>query len=417
MATSIEIVSVGDEVTGGAVVDSNAAFISETLGALGFETRWHTAVRDVVADIVAALQAAVARADAVVVGGGLGPTADDLTAGAAAKALGVPLERHAPTLERMRERFRAFGLTLTANNERQADVPRGADVIENRWGTAPSFSVELSGRPVFFLPGVPRELRPLVTKEIAPRLAARFKTPPRLLRVYKLMGIAESHLDARVADLHAAFPTCRFLFRTLFPENHLRVVIDAETPSARDDLRARIDAVVADRFPDFLYGHDTDTFVGVLQRELEARGETIAIAESCTGGLLGSLWTERPGASRTFRGGVIAYANDLKSGLLGVDKNVIAAEGAVSEAVARAMANGVCARSGATYGLAVTGVAGPDGGTPEKPVGLVHVAVSSRAGETSRARTFPGDREQVRRLGAYMALQLLWDFLRKAPRP
>ena len=405
MSLAVEILATGDELLTGQIVDTNSAWLMDRLWDLGLMVRRKTLVGDDRADLLAAIRETAGRSDVVVTSGGLGPTEDDLTSEVVAAALGVPLELHEPSLRVIEERFRRFGRTMTPNNLKQARFPRGAEVIPNRFGTAPGFASRLLRAEVVCLPGVPAEYRGLCEEWLLPRLAARLGEPVSA-RVVKLFGVPESHAD------HAMRPVMddprnggvRFGFRAHWPEVHVKWSVSGPEAAARADaIRDRVRAV----FGDSAFGEGKDELPGLVVSRLASRGERVAIAESCTGGLLAELVTRVPGASSVFDLGVVAYADSMKERLLGVSPADIAAHGAVSEPVARALAEGARRAGGATWGVGITGIAGPTGGTEEKPVGTVHVALAGPSGTEHVARRYRGDRERIRRQAAFEALNLL----------
>ncbi len=407
----IEALCTGDELLTGVTTDTNSTWFQERLLAHGEQVARTTVVGDVHEEILEALRTLSARADVVLVSGGLGPTADDLTAEVAAEAAGVPLVLHEGALARLHERFASRGLTVTENNVKQVMVPRGAEVVLNPAGSAPMFVLRLGKALLFFLPGVPREYRALVETAVLPRIdalrAARGETGFRALRLLKTVFLPESHLDARVRPLLATHPRVTFGFRTHFPENHLKLMAEGRTREEALEALEAADAAARPLLGDHFFGVDRETMAEVVGRQLLARGQTLALAESCTGGRIGDLLTEVPGASAYFLGSAVCYANDLKERWVGVPRETLVASGAVSEPVAREMARGARATAGSTWALSVTGIAGPDGGTAEKPVGTVFIGLDGPEGTEVRAHRFHGDREQIRSASAYAALDWL----------
>ncbi len=405
-----EVLTIGDELLRGEIVDSNKSFLSDRLLSLDIETHYHASVRDVPADMTDAFRRAAERSDVVLVSGGLGPTRDDLTSEVLASSFGRKLVRNEEALEGIRAFFRAAGREMTENNATQADFPEGAEVLPNPIGTAPGFMIEEQGTLFFSLPGVPREMMRMMDEQVLPRLASRAGggrvVRARILRTF---GTGESMLDDQLKDV-AAEGDVSLGFRTSFPDNYLRPVArgaNVEEAEARldrvcDEIRERLGAIV--------YGEGDDTLPMVVGRLLTEHGKTLAVAESCTGGLIAEQITEVPGSSGYFLGGVVAYSNEAKARFLGVPESVIAEHGAVSEPVVRAMAEGVRERFGADLGVATTGISGPDGGTEEKPVGLVHIALARDESTHAEHFVFPLDRHRHRRLTAQAAL----DWVRRA---
>ncbi len=407
----IEALCTGDELLTGVTTDTNSTWFQERLLAHGEQVARTTVVGDVREEILEALRTLSARSDVVLVSGGLGPTADDLTAEVAAEAAGVPLVLHPGALEALRERFARRGLTVTENNVKQVKVPEGAEVVLNPAGSAPMFVLRLGKAVLFFLPGVPREYRALVDTAVLPRIdalrAERGDTGFRALRLLKTVFLAESHLDARVRPLFAAHPRVTFGFRTHFPENHLKLMAEGRTAEEAREVLEAADAAARPLLGDHLFGVDGETMASVVGRQLLARRETVALAESCTGGRIGDMLTESAGASAYFLGSAVTYANGLKESWLDVAHATLVANGAVSEAVAREMARGARASAASTWALSVTGIAGPDGGSAEKPVGTVFIGLAGPEGAEVRAHRFHGDREQIRTASAYAALDWL----------
>jgi nicotinamide-nucleotide amidase len=410
MPLTVEILSTGDELLTGQVVDTNSTWLMDRLWDLGVMVRRKTLVGDDRADLDAALRETTARADLVVTSGGMGPTEDDLTSECVAAVLGVPLELHEPSLQAIEERFRKLGRTMTPNNAKQARFPRGAEVIPNRFGTAPGFSASIGRAQVVCFPGVPVEFKGLADEWLLPRLRARVSDVPAA-RLVKLFAVPESHADQAMRPImdDPRNAGVRFGYRAHWPEIHVKWSVPGPDAGPRAD---RILADVRALFGDAIFGEGKDELADLVVARLAARGERVAVAESCTGGLLAELVTRVPGASAVFDLGVVAYANAMKERLVAVPAPLLAAHGAVSEPVARALAEGVRATAGATWGIGITGIAGPTGGTPEKPVGTVHLAVAGPRGTTHVLRSWRGDRDRIRKTAAYDAL----DHLRLALR-
>ncbi|TMA28226.1 MAG: nicotinamide-nucleotide amidohydrolase family protein [Deltaproteobacteria bacterium] len=300
---------------------------------------------------------------------------------------------------------------IPQNNLRQAEVPETAEVLGNPDGSAPAFALRIERCLFFFLPGVPREYHRIVQEMVIPRLLqANVVLRSRILQCY---GVTESKLDEMVAPIREAHPEVRFGFRTKFPENHLSLAALAPDAAAAEESLARVEKLCREVLGDLVYGQDGVTFAQAVGERVAARGETICCAESCTGGLLAQLLTEVPGSSRWAAGGFVTYSYELKETALGVPHQMLQKHGAVSEQVARAMAEGARTRSEATWTLAITGIAGPEGGTPQKPVGTVWLALSGKNGTTAKLMHYRGDRGQVRLQSAYGALQLLREALRQ----
>jgi nicotinamide-nucleotide amidase len=406
-----EILTIGDELLRGEIVDSNKAFLSERLLSLDIETRFHASVRDVPADMADAFLRAAERSHVVLVSGGLGPTRDDLTSQVLAETFGRELVQDEQALEAIRAFFRSVGREMSANNAKQAMFPRGAEVLPNPIGTAPGFLLEEKGALFFCLPGVPREMTRMMDEQVLPRLARRAGSggPVVRARLLRTFGTGESMLDAELADI-AAGGDVSLGFRTAFPDNYLRPVARA---ASIEEAEAKLDHVcrqIRERLGAIVYGEGDETLPMVVVRLLRERGLSLAVAESCTGGLVSELLTSVPGASECFLGGIVAYANAAKLRFLGVPEALLREHGAVSDPVARAMAEGVRERFGADFGVATTGISGPGGGTPEKPVGLVHIALARAEGTHAEHFVFPLDRHRHRLLTAQAGL----DWVRRA---
>jgi nicotinamide-nucleotide amidase len=399
---SAAVLCTGTELTRGELVNTNATWLADALTTLGFEVAQIETVGDDRNRIAGALVRLGQDHDIIVCTGGLGPTTDDLTTEVVASVLGVPLVRDEPSLEKIRARFQRAQRTMTVSNEKQADFPSGAAILPNERGTAPGFAVTVGRALAAFLPGVPSEMQRMFEASVVPKLAAipRLETHQIRLRTY---GLPESAVNDRLRGIEATHGVT-IGYRARIPE------IDVKVLATGERAEGRVVAATADvraALGDAVYGHGETSFPATLLAELGARQATLALAESCTGGMVAELLTDVPGSSRVVLGGVVAYSNAAKVTLLGVDPALLATHGAVSEPVARAMAEGARARFGSTLSAAVTGIAGPDGGTAEKPVGLVHFAVASERGTSVKALHFTGNRSDIRKRAAFAALALL----------
>jgi len=403
----IEILTIGNELLNGDLADTNTQRLAALLRGLGLPVRRVQTVPDTLAVIAQTIAEVSARSDVVLVSGGLGPTEDDLTLEAAALAAGVPLVTHEGTVARLRERFASRGYPLTPNNLRQAEVPRGAEVFDNPAGTAPHVQLQLGKARLFFFPGVPLELQRLAETYLRPWLL--MNAPIRLYHshTFRTFGHTES-LVATQLDTLPRDPRMHVAYRAHFPEIHVSLHVEEADPSAAEALLEGSAAHVRKLLGEIIYSEDpADTLQSVVARRLTERGETLALAESCTGGLVAELLTDLPGASAFFVEGFVTYSNAAKRARLGVPEALLAEHGAVSEAVCRAMAEGARTQAGATWAAAITGIAGPSGGTPDKPVGTVHFAVAGPAATNHHARRFPFDRGRNRLVAACSALDLL----------
>lgn len=406
------VLSTGTELTRGELVNTNAAWLSDQLTSLGFEVLEHCVVDDDESRIVAALRRLGTSVGVVVCTGGLGPTTDDLTAAAVAKAMSVPLVRDRASLEHIRRFFERIDRPMSAWNEKQADLPEGATVLPNPNGTAPGFAVTIGQARMFFMPGVPREMTSMFAESVVPAIANGIDRRTHQIHL-RTLGLGESEIQQRLSDIEAAFPGVTLGYRAQIPEVEVKVHARASGEAEAEAIAARAADAVRDKLGDAVYGGREDSFVGVLGRELRNRGLHLAVAESCTGGLVGEMLTSVPGSSDYLLLDVVAYSNAAKSAVLGVSSDIIRAHGAVSEPVAHAMAEGAIRVSGADIAVSITGIAGPGGGSDDKPVGTVHVAIA-RSGEATEHRhfVFPGDRDRIRILAAYSALRMVYRAVR-----
>lgn len=402
---SAAILSIGTELTRGEIVNTNATWLATELTQAGFSVSAVEAIPDQVDQISATLRRLAASHRVVIVTGGLGPTTDDLTALAAAQAASVELVRDESTLLAIRRRLEARGAVMNPSNEKQADVPAGAEILPNQRGTAPGFGLVIGGATSFFLPGVPKEMKPMFSEQILPRIraAAANNSHQIVLHVY---GMRESAIGEALAGVESQFPGVTLGYRVHFPECDVKVHARSGTSAAARDVAQRAAEEVKQKLGDCVYGEDDEAFPEVVGRAVRNRGYHLAVAESCTGGLVSHLLTSYP-ASDYLIGGAVTYANSAKTRLLNVQEDTLRGHGAVSAEVAAEMADGVRSLCECELGLAVTGIAGPSGGTATKPVGLVYWAVSHPGGTVVRDRVFPGDRDEVRRAAAYAALDLL----------
>jgi nicotinamide-nucleotide amidase len=406
-----EIIAVGSELLTPFRMDTNSLFLTEEINKLGVEVIFKSVVGDDLSRLVASAQHALFRSDIIMFSGGLGPTEDDLTREAVAEALGVPLRRDEEVLAGIERRFVSRGWKMSPNNAKQAYVLEGATVLPNCNGTAPGqwLSGKFDGREriVILLPGPPHELKALFEDQCRERLRA--KLPPAFLatRVLKVAMLGESHVDARVSPIYKRYTDVQTTILAGAGEIQLHFKSRAET---QQEAQARVDEVadaVEEELDDAVYSRDGQSLEQIVGYWLQMRNATLAVAESCTGGLLGERITSVGGSSRYFAGGAIVYANAVKSELAGVPAEMIERHGAVSPEVAAALAEGIRYRCESTLGVGITGVAGPGGGTPEKPVGLVFHALASDSGTEVIERNFPGDRKRIRWFATTLALDMV----------
>lgn len=408
----VELLCTGDELVTGLITDTNSPWFEARLFELGVKVERVLLVGDVRPDITHALLEAASRADVVLVSGGLGPTMDDFTLECAAAAAGVPMVENTQVLEWLRERYAQRNIPMIASSYRMAQVPQGAEPVRNPEGTAPMVMLRLGHCQLFFVPGVPREYRALAEAEVLPRLRAMLEAEPgrayRAFRLLRTVGIPESQLDARVAPLVSQHPRVVFGFRTQAPENHLKLMASASTQAEADAALAAAEAACRELFGTAIFGADAEEYAPVLARLLTQAGATLATAESCTGGMIAEQLTAVSGASTFFIGGAVSYSEKMKMAWAGVPAQVLERHTAVSRETAIAMAEGVRAACETTYGLSVTGYAGPTGGTPEDPVGTVYCALAQKGRPTHCERfSIKGDRDRVRLFAATSALELL----------
>jgi nicotinamide-nucleotide amidase len=406
-----EIIAVGSELLTPFRTDTNSLYLTEQLNQLGVEVIFKSVVGDDLRRLVAVAQHAMLRSEIVVFSGGLGPTEDDLTREAVAEALGVSLRRNEDVLAGIERRFAARGWKMSPNNAKQADILEGATVLPNPNGTAPGqrLSGKFDGREriVILLPGPPHELKGLFEAECREWLRGKLPTAFLATRVLKVAMLGESHVDARVAPIYKRFAEVQTTILAGAGEIQLHFKSRAQTMEAAQTRVDEAADAVEEELDDAVYSRDGESLEQIVGYWLQMRNATVAVAESCTGGLLGERITSVGGSSRYFAGGAIVYANAVKTELAGVPADMIERHSAVSREVAAALAEGIRYRCEATLGVGITGVAGPTGGTPEKPVGLVFHALASDQGTEVIERNFPGDRKRIRWFATTLALDMV----------
>jgi nicotinamide-nucleotide amidase len=406
-----EIIAVGSELLTPFRQDTNSLYLTEQLNKLGVDVAFKTIVGDRLKDIVRAAATALSRTDILIVSGGLGPTEDDLTREAVAETLGLQLRRDPAIVSAIERRFAEHGWKMSANNVKQGDVISGAIVLMNANGTAPGqwISGKSDGKEkiIVLLPGPPHELKALFESAVLERLRSRVPAQFPATRVLKITGLGESACDARVAPIYKRFPDVDTTILAGAGEIQLHLKTqgsNAELAEKRlDELVERLEAELGDN----VFSDNGDSLEQIVSYFLQMRSATLAVAESCTGGLLAERLTSIGGSSRYFVGGVVAYSNDLKMKFADVPQDLLEVYGAVSEQVAKALAEGVRKRCNTTLGLGITGVAGPTGGTAEKPVGLVYHALASESGTEVIKRNFAGDRARIRWYASQQALDMV----------
>jgi nicotinamide-nucleotide amidase len=412
MPLKVEIIGIGNELTTGRVLDRNAGYAAGRLSSHGFQVTRIVFIPDRAREIRPALIRAGKRADAVLVTGGLGGTLDDITAEVVAKTFERPLQLHSSLLNQIKMFLKKRGLPWDPVFEKMAWLPEGVELFHPR-PKAAGFSLEENGKPFFFLPGVPAEMRRLLDRQVIPRLLqGRPDQPVSKQRIYKIFGLMEPEINRRLQDLEQKDGSVQLGFYPNFPENHLTVLVRAEKAFQADQLLDRLEREIEARLGDTIIGRNEQTLESVLGELLRERKMTLSVAESCTGGLIGHWITNVPGSSDYFDRGLVVYSNRAKKELLGVPARTLTRFGAVSEKTALAMAAGIRERSRSDLGLAVTGIAGPGGGTPEKPVGTVWIALALPAGIKAGHYLFGGRRSQIKIMTAYTALNWVRRALR-----
>jgi nicotinamide-nucleotide amidase len=412
-----EIIAVGSELLTPDRVDTNSLFLTAQLNRLGIEVTRKTVVGDELSALRGAYADAIERAELVISSGGLGPTEDDRTREAVADLLGRKLVRDPAVMSKIEARFRQIGRPMSEINARQAMVPEGATVLENLRGTAPGLWFESRGRIVILLPGPPHELETMFGAQVEPRLA-RLSTGVRLVaRELRIAGMGESEVDQRIAPIYTRHGDVQTTILTAPGEIQLHLrAWSADVPAAEKQLQQIQESIVL-ALGEAVFTTDGESMEEVVARELTMHQATIATAESCTGGLLAERLTRISGSSAYFLGGVVSYSNTLKSAWVDVPAEIIESRGAVSAEVAVALADGIRRRTGATLGVGITGVAGPTGGTPEKPVGTVHIAIADASGSKERGALFPGERDRIRWQASQTALDLVRRYFLYAALP
>lgn len=408
----VEIITTGDEIMGGVTLDTNFHWAAEKLVGLGFDLRFHTTVGDDEENITEAFRTATKRAQAVIVSGGLGPTSDDLTAAVASRFFGVPLELNSVALDMIENRFNERGYRFSEINKKQAYVPQGSKILKNFWGTAPGFQFEKEGVIFFFLPGVPKEFKAMIEEYVIPELERRSTERKKYkTRMIKTFGLRESEVAERIHGIERE--GIRIGYRPHFPEVHIRISGYADTEDEAEKLVSRTVEEIASRLSEYVFSNDEATLEEVVGKLLSQKKLTIAIAESCTGGLVSNRITNVPGSSNYFERGIVSYSNESKIEILEVPKELIESVGAVSAEVVEAMAEGIRKLAHSDIGIAISGIAGPGGGTEAKPVGTVFIGISHEKEVSSRRFQFKGTREEIKLISSEVALDRIRKFILK----
>ena len=402
-----EIIAIGSELLAPDRTDTNSLWLTEQLNRLGIEVKLKTVVGDDDARLEETIKDATRRSKVVITTGGLGPTEDDITRKVTARALGRRLLLNEDLLAEIRQRFQNFGVAMPERNSRQAMVIEDAEVLPNPNGTAPGMFIDHKGTAIVLLPGPPREMKPMFENHVASRLASRAGSQKVVRRMLRVAGMGESAVDEKIAPIYSQYenPQTTILFNQSEIEIHLTA--RGRTEADAEALLDRLSEQIEERLGISVFAFAGETMEQVVGLKLSVGGYTLAVAESCTGGLLAQRLTDVPGSSKYFIEGVVTYSNDAKMRALGVEPILFLEHGAVSAAVAEAMAEGIRNRAETDFGLAITGIAGPGGGTEEKPVGLVYIAIASESGTEHRKLNLPGDRHLVRWRASQAALDLL----------
>ena len=404
-----EIIAIGNELTSGRVLNTTSRFAAGLLFAAGHEIISMATIGDTPAEISKTLLRAIKRSDFIIVTGGLGATSDDLTSEVVGQTLGRPNVFHPEIFNKIIARHAKADTQAVKILKKLALLPTGAEIL-NAEAKMAGYLLVHDSKPIFFLPGVPHEMQELLVDKVIPRLDVWQEGGAKLVkqRVYKVFGLGETEINRRVAHLEKEEDTrVRIGYYPVFPEVHLSLAIIAANGELIKSTFLYLEDEIKTALGDTLFGTDNDTMESVVGDLLRSQGKMLATAESCSGGLIGHKITSVPGSSNYFTGGVIAYSNDLKEKLLGVDPELLARHGAVSSAVAKAMAVGIRSKTGADIGLSVTGIAGPTGGSPEKPVGTVFIALATPDQTIDIPCCFSGDRWQVQELTAVTSLDLI----------
>lgn len=405
-----ELISIGTELLLGDIVNTNSAFLARQLSQLGIDVFFQSVVGDNASRLKESITTAISRSDIIITTGGLGPTCDDVTKKTVAKMFGVSLIRHKPSEDKIRAFYLSRGIDMTPNNLLQADVPDGSTVFQNDTGFAPGIALSSGGKTVIMLPGPPSEMCPMFENHVAPFLQSMTDSVIRSKTVY-IFGLGESAVEDTLSDLMKNSSNPTVAPYAALGEVKVRVSAKAADAAAADALIDPVISIIKEKLGSAVYGIDADSLQNVLVQELKNKRITAAAAESCTGGMVCAAITEIPGASSVFFGGICAYSNESKQKLLGVSSRTLEQFGAVSEETAKEMAQGVRNVFCADIGVGITGIAGPDGGTQQKPVGLVYIAVASKSyTETKKlylARKLANDRAAVRRMATLHALSLM----------
>jgi len=408
-----ELISTGTELLLGQILNTNARFLGQRLAKMGINVYFQTTVGDNPVRLAEAFNIALKRADLVIVTGGLGPTSDDLTKETVAEVLELKMLINERAMTHIEEFFKLRGRNMPEANRKQALIPEGATLIPNKVGTAPGMIIEKNGKIIVILPGPPVEMEPMFTGTVEPYLRKKEGKERSVIvsRVLRILGMGESSVEERIKDLVDGQTNPTIAFLAPRGEVLVRITAKAATEAAAGKMITKVEKEIRKRLGDYIYGADDDSLEKVVAGLLKKYGLTVSVAESCTGGLIAKRLTDIPGVSENFLYGVVTYSNESKINLLGVSPEVLEKHGAVSEETALEMVRGVRQAGGTDIAVSVTGIAGPGGGTPQKPVGLVYIAFADRNTAIVQRYLFTGDREVIRWQSANVALNMLRKYL------
>lgn len=405
-----EIISIGTELLLGHIINTNASFLSQKLAEIGIDVYYQTTVGDNPQRLMESIKQAARRSDIIITSGGLGPTVDDVTVETIAKLLGKRVILNKTILKDLKDYFKLIKIKFPAETMRQAYLPEGVKWVRNNVGTAPGLLIEYEGKTIVCLPGPPREIEPMFTKDIVPYLSAIAKTGWVIKsRTIKTTGLGESKVDSRIKDLLKLKPPTTVGIYAKLREVDLKIMSKAKNEKSASKAIAKIERKIHSRLKDFIFGYDDETLEGIVAKLLTGKRLTIAVAESCTGGLLSHRLTNVSGSSKYFIMGIAAYSNEIKENILGIHKRLLDKHGAVSAPVALEMAKGAKFLACTDIGIGITGIAGPGGGTPKKPVGLVYIALVTDTKRIEKELRIKGSREEIK----FQASQVALDLIRK----
>ena len=409
----IGILTIGNELMSGRIADTNSSFIAREINLQGWQIETMMSVGDDFAAIKSRLHYLLSLTDAVICTGGLGPTADDITTAAIARAFDLPLFTDTAVLQGIKDRFVKYNFQWIENNAKQAVFPQGAEVIANPIGTAPGFALPVSGKLVFVIPGVPSETQRMLPEGVIPVLRRHFPQPVghTLKQTIKTFGLGEGTVDKKLADVNFEELGVSIGFYPVFPENHIVLIARSDSREQAQKNLQKAQAEVTARLSDYIFSYGEQILEEIIAEAMTKKKLTIAVAESCTGGLIANRLTDVSGSSVYFERGLVTYSNEAKISMLNVPADIIEKHGAVSEETARLMAEGVRKISGTDIGLSSTGIAGPTGGSKEKPVGTVYVALADGSRTVCRHHAFRWDRKRNKLVSSEVALMMLKNYL------